>query len=69
MLFAFCFHWIFSSVTEVVWEGEDTEAKKADNATVKKDDKDAFTSAVNRLDLILLLIRLVREYKFCHQFD
>ncbi|KAI9085925.1 hypothetical protein K1719_032002 [Acacia pycnantha] len=35
-------------VTEVVWEGEDTEAKKADDATVKKDDKDAFTTTVNR---------------------
>ncbi|XP_028755473.1 uncharacterized protein LOC114714855 isoform X1 [Neltuma alba] len=35
-------------VTEVVWEGEETEAKKADNAPVKKDDKDASTTTVNR---------------------
>lgn len=36
-------------VTEVVWEGEETEAKKADNATTKKDDKDASTTTVNRV--------------------
>ncbi|KAF7836636.1 DNA polymerase delta subunit 3 isoform X1 [Senna tora] len=35
-------------VTEVVWEGEETETKKADNVTSTKDDKHASTNTVNR---------------------
>ncbi|KAI4333538.1 hypothetical protein L6164_018330 [Bauhinia variegata] len=35
-------------VTEVVWEGEETEAKKADNTTTKKVDSSAITDTVNR---------------------
>ncbi|XP_061362380.1 uncharacterized protein LOC133306119 isoform X2 [Gastrolobium bilobum] len=34
-------------VTEVVWEGEETEAKKADKVTTKKADNNASTIAVN----------------------
>lgn len=56
---------IFSSVTEVVWEGEDTETKKADNVTTKKDDKTATTNPVNRLELILHIHALqTSRYKF-----
>lgn len=47
----------YSSVTEVVWEGEDTEpkkadadaAKKADVGAAKKADNKASTNAINRL--------------------
>ncbi|KAJ7981858.1 DNA polymerase delta subunit like [Quillaja saponaria] len=35
-------------VTEVIWEGEDTEAKKADIITVKKADNNAIANTVNR---------------------
>ncbi|XP_027342328.1 uncharacterized protein LOC113855071 isoform X2 [Abrus precatorius] len=34
-------------VTEVVWEGEETEPKKPDKVTTKKADKNASTNAVN----------------------
>lgn len=53
---------IISTVTEVIWEGKETEAKKADNSTTLKADScttekadKAVTSATNRLIYILLL--------------
>lgn len=43
----------YYSVTEVVWEGEETEvkteAKKADTVTTKKSDNNASINPVNRL--------------------
>jgi hypothetical protein len=62
--------YVYSSVTEVVWEGEETEAKKADTDTAKKADtvtikkadtvakkadNNGSTNAVKRLMLLLTL--------------
>ncbi|KAI4333536.1 hypothetical protein L6164_018328 [Bauhinia variegata] len=38
-------------VTEVVWDGEETEARKADNTTMKKVDNGAITDTVNSEEL------------------
>lgn len=58
-----CLSYVYSSVTEVVWEGEETEpkkadtdaAKKADTGAAKKADYKASTNAINRLVLYLHL--------------
>lgn len=66
--------YVYSSVTEVVWEGEETEAKKADTVTAKKADtvpakkadNTASTNAVNRLVLSFVIIHTfeLNEWKF-----
>lgn len=48
----------YSSVTEVVWEGEETEAKKAD--TAKKADGNGSTNAFNRSVLFLFIIHIFK---------
>jgi len=35
-------------VTEVIWDGEEAEAKKADSSTTKKSDSSTFSNTVNR---------------------
>lgn len=50
----------YSSVTEVVWEGEETEAKKADSVTAKKADNNGSTNAFNRSVLFLFIIHIFK---------
>ena len=41
-------------VTEVIWEGEETEAKKADSSMTKKTDNFALSNTVSRLLLCFI---------------
>ena len=53
LYFSLVYILLFFLVTEVVWEGEETEAKKADKVTTKKADNNASTNSVTRLVVIL----------------
>lgn len=50
-----------SPVTEVVWEGEDTETKKADIEMTKKEDSNA-TKKVNNNTVTNNINRLKRSF-------